>query len=155
MAVGSAIRTYVAYLPLDRIGTLADFLEPGHRAYVPLEIQLEAAKMTYRKFEANPPSAPEPEPGLAVRLAEMASLYLNPQLLPRDKHAAVAMNACQALAAMLSPKAKDVFKQVAGSPFGWFGQQLARRLERLSQRWGSENPSAAEELQKLTKILTP
>lgn len=154
VAVGSGIRTYVAHCPLNRIAALVEFLEPGHRADIPLEIELEVAKMAYRKFEANPPRAPEPEPELAERLAELASLYLNPRLLPRDKNAAVAMNACQALAAMWSPKAQAVFEQVASSRFDWFRQQLVRRLGRLSQRWEVQNVPAVEEVKKLTKILT-
>ena len=142
VAVASAIRKCVAMMSVADIGWAATLLEAGHRAAPTVEVELEVAKMVFRKFSAIPSTEPEPQPELAARLAEIAIAYLNPRILPRDRHAAVAMLAVQALMVMLSRQCDRVIEQVNASPFAWFRQQLRRRMERVVAEWTTAGASA-------------
>ncbi|MDZ7619070.1 MAG: hypothetical protein U1E05_18840, partial [Patescibacteria group bacterium] len=85
IATAAAIRKYVAVMPMDRMGELAVLLEPGHRAPLAIDLEIEVAKMVYRNFEVHPPTPPDPHPELAERLWEMVQAYINPRVLLRDK----------------------------------------------------------------------
>lgn len=135
IAVGSAIRNYVALMDVSRIGTLASLLEPGHRAVIPQEIELEIVKIVARKFAANPPAAPAPEPELATRLMELAEAYLNPRVLPRGRFSAIALLALQGLAGMRSPQLEPLLTAAGDLPFPWFHRQLKRLLNQLLDQW--------------------
>ena len=134
-AVGAAIRKYVGMIDASRVGRLAALLESDHRMVLPVVLQLELAKMIARKFAAVPPSSPDPEPVLAERLSALACAYLNAFVLNDSKRAAVAMNAMQGLAGMLSPKFAEAAKQLKQSGCTWFQSQLHRRLLRLIAVW--------------------
>jgi len=134
-AVGAAIRKYVGMIDASRVGRLAALLESDHRMVLPVALQLELAKMIARKFAAVPPSSPDPEPVLAERLSALACAYLNAFVLNDSKRAAVAMNAMQGLAGMLSPKFAEAAKQLKQSGCTWFQSQLHRRLLRLIAVW--------------------
>lgn len=91
VAVGSAIRQYVAELDVSRVGEVTKLLNPGDTAGIPVEIELEVAKMVFQKFDANPPVNRNPQPGLSNRLIQMVIAYLNPIDLPRERCAAATM----------------------------------------------------------------
>lgn len=135
IAVASAIRKCVAMIDVFDMGWVATLLETGHRAPVSVDVELEVAKMVFRKFSANPPAAPDPQRELAARLMEIAEAYLNPRILPRDRHATVAMLAIQSLLVMLSDLSDRVIERVNETPFRWFRQQLRRRMERVAIEW--------------------
>lgn len=150
IAVGSAIRKYVANMETVNIGSIATLLEAGHAGTPPLDVELEIVKMIYRSFEANPPARPDPEPELAERVYEIARAYLEPRVLPHGKHAIVAMLAVLALVAMLSKRASEALATVNKLPQAhhWFRKQLRRRLINLRERWAGD-PEAARNLSKL------
>ncbi len=150
IAVGSAIRKYVANMETANIGSIATLLEAGHAGTPPLDVELEIVKMIYRSFEANPPTKPDPEPELAERVYEIATEYLRPRVFPHGKHATVAMLAVLALAAMLSKRASEALATVNMLPpaHHWFREQLRRRLINLRERWAGD-PEAARNLSKL------
>lgn len=135
LAAGSAIRNYVALLPLTDVGTVATLLEPGHQTVLPLEIQLEIAKMVARKFTANPPHQVEPEPELANHLAGLAKAYMEPHILPREKYAAVTVNALLALAAMRSKRMDALLKPLNETPYTWFRYFFTQQLMQIIEEW--------------------
>lgn len=110
VAVGSAIRKYVAMLNVERIGEIAELLDAGHRAQLPLHLELEVVKMIYRKFEANPPTQPDGQRILAERLLEMAEGYATRRQILRDYHASIAALSIEAIVAMRSERAGDALK---------------------------------------------
>lgn len=144
VAVGAAIRKYVAMLSNDRIGEITTLLETGHRAMLPLDLELEVVKMVYRKFEANPPAKADPQPELAERLWEMAQDYMRPRIILRDKHATVASLSIEAIVAMRSQFAKEAVAAALRSPFPWFGEMVADNLKRLLGRWQTKDSQAAD-----------
>lgn len=153
VAVGSAIRKYAANMSMDRSGELAELLEPVQRMPLPLELELEVAKMIYRNFEAHPPEAADPQPELGARLWEMAQTYSNPRILLRDKHSAVASLAIEALVAMRSSHALAGWRLARACPYRWFGEMVTDDLSLLRQNWTVRSHSAAEWLDNVERQL--
>lgn len=131
VAVGAAVRKMVAYLPLEDIGTLTELLTPSARVSIPLEVELEVAKTVMRKLTAHPPAVDDSEPELADRLMDVARTYLNPRLLPREKHGATALNAVLSLLLLRSQHSTEIIGLVQATPAPWFTQLMCRRVGRL------------------------
>ncbi len=154
IAVGSAIRKCVALLDSSEFGWLATLLESGHRAQPSLDAELEIAKMVFRRYSVSPPAQSDPHPQLSARLAEMANDYLRPRVFSRERFSTVAMLAIQALLVMRSEHAQAIIDQVNDLPFGWFRQQLRRRMDRTVR---SMRPDATgvEELDAIVRQIWP
>lgn len=132
VAVGSAIRTFIAIAtPDDAFAYAASLLKAGGRSPLPIELELELAKMVVRKLTARTPETDDPFPELADRLRELVETYLNPRLLGREKHGAVALNAVLGLLLARSRHVPKIIGKVRGLGVPWFEQQVARRAERL------------------------
>jgi hypothetical protein len=154
VATASAIRKYIAIMPMDRMGDLAALLEQGHRVPLPLELELEVAKMIYRNYEVHPPLELDPQPELASRLWEMAQAYLNPRILLRDKHSAVASLAIEAVVAMRSARAHDAWHAAVACEYRWFGEMVMDDLSELRDRWVNRNDAAVTWLDQLRERVT-
>lgn len=149
VAVGSAIRKYIALLPMDQMGQLAQLLESGHRSVLPIELEIEVAKMIGRNFEIHPPVSPDPHPDLAKCLLDLVKAYSNPRIITRDKHSAAASLSIQAIVAMRSPLAQQAVQVAALSPFRWFSEIVGDGLQRLHDQWAARSPESAAWLMDL------
>jgi len=149
VAVASAIRKYIAIMPMDRMGELAVLLETGHRSQLPIDLEIEVAKMIYRNFEVYPPTAVDPHPELAQRFWERVQAYINPLVLLKDKHSAITSLAIEAIVAMRSPLAEQALQTAAKCPYRWFAELVNDDLEELQRKWSSKNPSAENWLREL------
>jgi hypothetical protein len=149
VAVGAAIRKYIAVMPMDRMGQLALLLTPGNHEPMPLEVELEVAKMIYRNYEVYPPNNVGAEPELAARLWDFVQAYTNPRILLRDKYSAVASLGIEALVAMRSTYAFDALRLAVDCPYGWFGEMIADDLDVLRDRWTSRSDDAVQWLDQL------
>ena len=149
VAVGSAIRKYIAIMPMDRMGELAVLLESGNRSPLPIELEIEVAKMVYRNFEVHPPVDANPQPELAQRLWEMVQAYTNPRILLRDKHSAAASLAIEAIVSMRSPLAEQAWQAAISCPYRWFAELVSDDLDDLHERWSINHPDAAAWLGEL------
>jgi hypothetical protein len=143
VAVGAAVRKYVANMPMDQMGTLGVLLESGHRSQLPIELEIEVAKMIYRNFQTHPPLDPDPHPELAQRLWEMVQAYVNPRILIRDKHSAAALLAIVAIVAMRSALAEAAWQAAVGCPYRWFTELVSDDLDGLLATWSRKSPDAA------------
>ncbi len=149
VAVGSAIRKYIAIMPMDRMGELAVLLEAGHRSSLPIDLELEVVKMIYRNFEVHPPEVADPHPELAKRLWEMVQAYINPRVLLRDKHSAATSLAIEAIVSMRSPLAVQACQAANTCPYRWFAELVSDDLDDLHDSWSSKSPGAAAWLREL------
>ena len=149
VAVGAAIRKYIAIMPMDRMGELAVLLETGHRSPLPIDLEIEVAKMIYRNFEVHPPVLADPHPELAKRFWEMVQAYINPRVLLRDKHSAATSLAIEAIVSMRSPLAEQAWQAAIACPFRWFAELVSDDLNDLHERWSSRSPDAAAWLREL------
>jgi hypothetical protein len=154
IAVGSAIRKCVALLDSSEFGWLATLLESGHRVQPSLDAELEIAKMVFRRYSVCPPEQPDPHPQLSARLGEIASDYLRPRIFSRERFSTVAMLAIQSLLVMRSEHAPAIIAQVNDLSFGWFRQQLRRRMDRTVHSMES-GTAAARELGALVRRIQP
>ena len=155
VGVAAAIRKYVAIMPMERMGELATLLETGNRSPLPVDLEIEVAKMIYRNFEVYPPPEADPHPELARRLLEMIEAYVNPRILLQGKYSAAASLAIEAIVAMRSPLAETAWKKVETCPYRWFAELVADEIEELQEKWHGKNEDAAGWLQELrTNVLT-
>ena len=82
VAVGSAIRNYVARAPVgEAFEAAASLLKSQGRLKIPIELEVEVTKMVVRKLTANPPVQRDQYPELALRLEELVDAYARPRLL--------------------------------------------------------------------------
>jgi hypothetical protein len=131
VAVGAAIRKYVATMSREDISDLAILLDAEHNASVPIEVELEVTKTLVRRLVMTPPQEPDSEPRLADRLREVAITYLSPRLLSRDKVAAVALNAILSLCLLRSPHINDVCHALNRMSVSWFAELVLRRASQV------------------------
>jgi len=143
VGVAAAIRKYIAIMPMERMGELATLLETGHRSPLPVELEIEVAKMIYRNFEVHPPVDADPQPELAQRLWEIAEAYINPRVLLRDKCSAAASLAIEAIVAMRSPLAETAWQKAMACPYRWFAELVCDEIDELGEKWLSKNADAA------------
>jgi hypothetical protein len=149
VGVAAAIRKYIAIMPMDRMGELAALLETGHRSPLPIDLEIEVAKMVYRNFEVHPPVVADLHPELARRLWEMVQAYIDSRILLRDKYSAAASLAIEAIVSMRSPLAEDAWRAAMACPYRWFAELVNDELDELHERWDSKNPDAATWLHEL------
>lgn len=129
-AVGCAVRKLVLNTPASESDRLAFLLEAGHRAPVPLEVELEVAKSMVWQQAAEPRTEPNASPVMALRLRELVETYTNDRLLPRPKYAAIVLNAMMALLLMRG-HLDTVCSQLRKVRLTWFTEQVAHRARRL------------------------
>ncbi len=160
VAVASAIRNYVATAPADHaFRAVASLLNAEGRLPLPIDLELEIAKMVVRKLTANPPAGQDQYPELARSLAELANTYLNPRLLVREKHGAVALNAVLAIVLTDDPRADPIIERARQLDVAWFQQLLGRRAARLRTDLAAQGHDArlteiARRLEQLSELDT-
>lgn len=142
-AVGSAIRKYIAIMPMDHMGELAVLLEAGSKSPLPVDLQIEVAKMIYRNFEVHPPIVENPQPALAQQLWEMVDAYTNPRILLQDKHAAIASLAIVAIVSMRSPLAEQAWQAANECGYGWFAELVSDDIDELLDQWSNKDNQGA------------
>ncbi|MGO9599235.1 MAG: hypothetical protein ACLP7Q_14705 [Isosphaeraceae bacterium] len=137
VAVASAIRKFVATASTgEAFDYAASLLRASSRAPPSIELELEVTKMVVRRLTANPPASDQSFPDLAIRLKELCETYLNPRLLARENHGAVALNAVLGLVLTRDHAAIDVIGRVRGLNASWFQKLVGRRASRLKTELG-------------------
>lgn len=131
VAVGSAIRKFVANLQVEEFHYVSDILSAEHRTPVPMEIELEVAKVVVRKLAQSPPDSDDAERELAARLMELVQTYLNPRLLSRQRYGATALNALLAILLLRARQTQEVIAMLVDLPSTWFVELVVRRASRL------------------------
>ncbi len=133
VAVGSAIRKYVAAMPLADLPGVAALLDAGHKAQAPLSVELEICKMVFRKLLANPPGDKQEFPELDWCLTDVVRVYANDRLLSREKYGATALNAVLALVLLNGDRIASVAQQLRALKAGWFRELAARQARNTSR----------------------
>lgn len=129
-AVGAAVRTYIAVLPVEELDRVASLL--ASQPSMPTPLENEIAKMVLRKLTATPPERAGMYPLLEKQLAEIAEAYLHTKWLLRDCGGPAAMNASAAIALLLAEGLKGIRELIRARCPDWFQQQLGRRTARIS-----------------------
>lgn len=154
VAVAAAVRKLIASIAPGDLGILASLLDPGHRAPVALEIEIEITKMVAWRLSLAPP-----QPGsmreLAERLLDLARLYLHDRLLPRKGYAATALNAVVALV-LLRYHVDEIIATLQCLRLNWFKQLVVRRLASLQNELEHRFPQseAADSFAALDRVIS-
>lgn len=151
IAVGSAIRKYVASIPPEQIQSVAELLETGHRAACESEIEIELLKMLFRYFQNNPPQSADVYRALSTRVMEIAEAYTNPRILPQGKFATSALLAIASIVSMRSSKSQDLLKKGFSTPYRWFSTALTKELKELEVSWSRRSIEATEWLRNILR----
>ena len=112
VAVGSALRKYVATMSPADLPSVAALLDAGHKAQVPLGLELEICKMVYRKLVANPPGDKHAFAELEWCLTDVVRVYANDRLLSREKYGATASNAALVFVLLNGDRIPSVAQQL-------------------------------------------
>lgn len=137
VAVSSAMRKYIALIPLEDMEKVSELLETGHRASMAPELELEIAKMIYRNYEIYPPRSPNPNPKLAGSLWDIVQLYSNPRLIsqPSSIYSTIACLSIVAIIAMQSIYAESALGIAKESPYPWFYEIVKDDVVELRAHW--------------------
>ena len=127
----------------EEVASLAFVLEAGHKAPVSPEIELEVSKMVVRKLTAVLPLDANRLPELGTQMMDLARTYLNPRLLPRQHHGAIALNSVLALALLCDPQLPELFDILRQLRLAWFKQLVIRRAETILQDLARRIPENA------------
>jgi hypothetical protein len=146
VAVGAAIRKYVATMPVGDLSGVALLLDAGHRAKLPLGLELEICKMVLRKLVANPAEEMREFSELTSCLADIVRVYANDRLLSREKYGATALNAILALVLLDRERIAGIVEQVRGLKAEWFRELAVRRAldtsREMSRRFANGTASS-------------
>ncbi len=143
-AVGSAVRKFIAIAsPNEAFEFTAGLLEASARSPLPIRLEIELCKMALRKLTANPPAGAHEHSLLARRLKEVADTYLNPRLISREKHGAVALVAVLGLMLTHDPSAAAIVERVRTLSVPWFQQLVARRAAELARELREKSAPAS------------
>ncbi len=125
--------------------SIAKLLDAGHKAQVPLSLELEICKMVFRKLVANPHEQKYELPDLESRLDDLVHSYVNDRLLPREKYGATALNAVLALALLNDERIPSIAEQLRTLKATWFRQLVARQARKTRDEMNrrSQNGKAA------------
>jgi hypothetical protein len=131
--VFSATRCLTSMMPVEELPQLLPLLEPP----APLETRLVTMQCIGNLFESGPPTAPDHLAGLRDRIHQLAIKFLDRDWLIAGERAAIALNAVQTLAWLGDERLADCISQVLALRMDWFARQLSRKLEEVSEAWGS------------------
>lgn len=140
VALGSAIRKLIAYLPLSEFDTLSDLLGSGVDETVAKEAELELAKgIVYRLSwdEADRPQCPR----LCDDLYDLAMFHSSKRVVDSSSSAAIALNATIALAFLGDDRALNVAATLPRRSMAWFLSLVKTRVRRLVSKWQKEKRS--------------
>ncbi len=131
VAVGAAIRKVLLNLPSDEIALASELLKSEGSLTIPIEVELEVAKMVVHRFRYSPDIESASLSELASLLAKLATLYSHPNLINRDKYGATALNSFLAVLLMQHPDSNSLCEQIGRTAPAWFLDSVRSRLRRL------------------------
>jgi hypothetical protein len=150
VAVGSAIRKYVATMPFRDLASVANIFRASDSRRIGRDVELELSKMIARKLTVNRPAADGDFPEIADWLMELCARYLNPPLLKEEKCGAIALNACIALVLTSSRHIPSLVNRFRSLDDRWFIRVLVRRLKGIEAESTTHRIGA---VQTLTEII--
>lgn len=155
VALGSAIRKLVAYLPPSAFDSLSDLLGSGAAETVANEAELELAKGLVYRLTWDDTARPKC-PRLCDDLFDLAMFHSSKRVVTSSSSAAIALNATIALAFLGDDRAIKTVGTLSRRSVLWFASLVTTRVRRLVSKWQNDNrsPSALGLLPDLLDALT-
>lgn len=128
IAVGSAIRKYIATIPVEELASVLDLL--GNKPVL-IDVELEVVKMVVRKLTARPLENTDAMSDLSIRLYEIADAYLNGQFIERKKFGTVALNCVIAIILLGHQFSNEIQQRIVALESIWFKDAVRRRCRAI------------------------
>ena len=153
VAVGAAIRKVLLNVSDEQLGLGAELMKSAGNLEVPIEVELEVAKMVVHRFRYAPNTSTVGLSELASLLLENARVYSKTNLVNRDCYNATALNSVLAIVLMRHEEAAALINHIESISPQWFVDLVKNRLRRMATEIENENLPKAAELVALMKAL--
>lgn len=149
-ALCSAIRLYVALLPMDEMETVTELLTSKDGIPLCTDAQMEISRMVFNCFTRHDPTSSDPVPRLAERLSVMCEAHSNEWVLDSKGSPCIVINVISALAAMRSPLVDGLVSRIKDVPFVWLHQLIEDSLRKLmADRVEKDLTEQVQEIERL------
>jgi len=153
VAVGAAIRKVLLNVSDEQLGLGAELMKSAGNLEVPIEVELEVAKMVVHRFRYAPNRSTAGLSELASLLLDNARVYSKTNLVNRDCYNATALNSVLAIVLMRHEEAAALINHIESISPQWFVDLVKNRLRRMATEIENENLPKAAELVALMKAL--
>jgi len=153
LTVGAAIRKLLLNLDKSDLAIAAELLKADGNLELPIEVELEVAKMVVHRFRFDPGIDTTKLGELAAALIDNARWYSTPKMVNRDKYDATALNSFLAVLLMQRPESLKLCGDVIGHAPEWFTQMARRRLEGMIGEWSTVDREDASKLCRFVSSL--
>ena len=153
IAVGAAIRKVLLNVSDEQLGLGAELMKSAGSLEVPIEVELEVAKMVVHRFRYAPKTTTSGLSELASLLLGKARVYSKTNLVNRDCYNATALNSVLAIVLMRHEEAETLINHIGSISPQWFVDLVKNRLRRMATEIENENLPEAAELVALMKAL--
>ena len=153
VALGSAIRKLIAYLPSQRLDDLAVFLEFDETGTVRSEVELEVVKGLVYRFSWDSQTTWPSSPRLCESLIDLANFHSSKRAVEQDLSSAIAVNAIIALAFLNDSRIATFVRSLPKHSLSWFAPVVHARSQRLLTRLKKERRGNTDTLGLLPQIV--
>jgi len=153
VAVGAAIRKVLLNVSDEQLGLGEELMKSAGNLEVPIEVELEVAKMVVHRFRYAPNTSTVGLSELASLLLENARVYSKTNLVNRDCYNATALNSVLAIVLMRHEEAAALINHIESISPQWFVDLVKNRLRRMATEIENENLPKAAKLVALMKAL--
>lgn len=133
IAVGAAIRKVLLNIADEQLGLAAELMKSAGSLEVPIEVELEVAKMVVHRFRYAPSTSTEGLSDLADLLLENARVYSTAKLVNREYYGATALNSVLSIVLMRHKEASALIEHVEAVSADWFVELVKNRLRRIAK----------------------
>jgi hypothetical protein len=138
IAVGAAIRKVLLNIRADQLGLAAELMQSSGSLEVPIEVELEVAKMVVHRFRYAPNTSVAGLTVLAELLLENAKVYSKANLVNREYYGATALNSVLSIVLMSHEEASALIHHIENNSPGWFVDLVKNRLRRMAKEIENE-----------------
>ena len=149
VGVNSAIRKYLANIPMGEIDKVAVLLQPQNNSPLKVGQLIEVAKMVFKNFEVYPPSSLDTHSDISERLWKIAQDCMGEYVFSQDKFSTAASLAVEALVATRSSLSEQALGIAKANPHEWFFEIIISNLNSLQQSWAERDINSANWLEDL------
>jgi len=146
IAVGAAIRKVLLNISDEQLCLAAELMKSAGSLEVPINVELEVAKMVVHRFRYAPNTSTVGLEELANLLLESAKVYSKSNLVNRDFYGAAALNSVLSIVLMGNKEATDLINHIVVVSPHWFVDLVKSRLRRMAKEIASEKLEGSQDL---------
>lgn len=146
VAVGAAIRKVLLNVSDDDLELATELMKPAGNLEIPVEVDLEVAKMVVHRFRYSPSTPTTNLKELVAILLDNALTYCKPNLVNRDFYGAAALNSALSVVLMRHEKVPTMIDHIEAVSPAWFIDLVKSRLRRMAKEMAYEKLEGSEEL---------